>query len=133
MHDELELTQRELQEAERVRAWLERRNYEENRQQAQPVVTARAAESDEWAAWNRWADSRIQRYFEAHVEQLVQQRVAERTQQIRRELTEVATAVRKAVTAMAQAIDAHDKLIRELTKRDEPDARPDQRALRVVN
>jgi hypothetical protein len=77
---------------------------------------------------------RIAQYVERRVEQLVQQRVDKRVREINHEMKELAVATRKAIAAMAEAINSHDELIRQLAKRDETDLRPDnQRSLRVVN
>jgi hypothetical protein len=127
--------QREQQEAARVRDWLERRNYEENYHRGETVTTAKAESGgdDGWDGWRRFIDSRIQRYFEARIEKMIERRVEERMLEIRSELTEVATATRKAIQAMAQALDKHAELIRELAKRNETDVRSDNSRLRVVN
>jgi hypothetical protein len=110
----------------RWRAWLERRQFEDNYRQGEPVTTARAESGgpalppdDGWDAWRKFVDSRIQRYFEAHVEQLVERRVEERLREIRSELTEVAVATRKAVQAMAEAINKHAEILRQLNSGEE--------------
>jgi hypothetical protein len=132
---------REAAEAEEVRAWVAKRNAEDY-QRSQPVgtpTTARAESGgdDGWGAWNRWADSRIERHLariEAQIEKQIERRVDEKVRDIYSDMTQLATNVRKTVNAMADAINKHSELIRELGKRGEPDARPDsQRALRVVN
>jgi hypothetical protein len=128
-----ECEQREEQEAAAVRQWLERRQFEDNYRQSEPVAAA-GAEAGDWSAWNRWADSRVERYIEARVEELVERRVAERVQGVYAEMRELATSIRKAISAMAKAIEKHDELIRQQLKRDETDVRSDNpRSLRVVN
>jgi hypothetical protein len=130
-----EREQREEQEAAEVRAWLERQNYEENFRE--PVAAARAESvgDDPWREWNQWCDARIEKYIAVRVEQLVERRVAEHVREIRAEMTELAVATRKAIQAMATAIDKHDGVIRELAKRNETDERSSDnpRSLRVVN
>jgi hypothetical protein len=131
--------EREREESAEVRSWIERRNREDNYRRSQPVATSRAAESvgdDGWDAWRRFVDGRIARYFEAHVEELIERKVEQRMLQIYKENHELATAVRKSIEAIAKALDQHAELIRELGKREDTGTRSSDissRPLRVVN
>jgi hypothetical protein len=83
----------------------------------------------------RFVDGRVAKYFEAHVEKLIERKVQERTREVYKEMREFATAVRKSIEAMADAINKHADLIRDLAKRDETDTRSSDnpRPLRIVN
>jgi hypothetical protein len=127
--------ERERKEAEAVRDWVVQKNFEERR--SQPVVAARAESGDDyWSAWRKFIDGRIEKFFTAHVEQLIERKVEQRMLQVYRENHEIAVSVRKSIEAIARALEGHDKLIRELGKREETGTRSSdipQRPLRVVN
>jgi hypothetical protein len=129
--------ERERKEASEVRAWLERRNYEDNYRRSEPVAATRAESvGDEWADWNRWCDARIEKYIATRVEQLVARRVEESMRQVYREMSELAEGTYKAIEAIGQALDKQADVIRELGKREETGTRSSdipRRPMRVVN